>query len=103
MDDLDDQHKRLVMSFPGYTCTSRKVGSYMNAERMKYTPAGSELRWVTALRPMELVGRMMHWSTVGLENMLNILLVRYCDKILYSSLKEEFNKEEETVIKVEIT
>jgi len=64
---------------------------------------GSEPCWVTALRPIGLVGIMMHWSTVGLKKMYNILRARYCDKRIYSSLKEEFNKEEETVIKVEIT
>ena len=47
--------------------------------------------------------RWMHWSTVGLENMLNILLVRYCDKRLYSSLKENFYKEEDVIIEVKIT
>ena len=47
--------------------------------------------------------RWMHWSTVGLENMLNILLVRYCDKSLYSSLKENFYKIEEVTIEVKIT
>ena len=47
--------------------------------------------------------RWMHWSTVGLENMLNILLVRYCDKRLYSSLKENFYKIEDVTIEVKIT
>ncbi len=47
--------------------------------------------------------RWMHWSTTGLENMLNILLVRYCDKSLYSSLMEKFYKEEDVIIEVKIT
>ena len=47
--------------------------------------------------------RWMHWSTVGLENMLNILLMRYCDKRLYSSLKENVYKEEDVIIEVKIT
>jgi transposase-like protein len=47
--------------------------------------------------------RWMHWSTVGLENMLNILLVRYCDKRLYSSLKEKYYKIEDVTIEVKIT
>ena len=45
----------------------------------------------------------MHWSTEGLENLLNILLVRYCDKELYASLKQNFYKDEEAVINVKVT
>lgn len=47
--------------------------------------------------------RWMHWSTEGLENLLNILLVRYCDKELYASLKQNFYKDEEAVINVKVT
>ena len=47
--------------------------------------------------------RWMHWSTTGLENLLNILLVRYCDRDLYASLKQNFYKDEEAVIYVKVT
>lgn len=46
--------------------------------------------------------RWMHWSTAGLENLLNILLVRYCDGNLYSSLMGNFYKDEEPVIFVRV-
>jgi len=45
----------------------------------------------------------MRWSTTGLENLLNILLVRYCDRRLYVSLKQNFYKDEEAVINVRVT
>ena len=47
--------------------------------------------------------RWMHWSTTGLENLLNILLVRYCDRELYASLKQNFYKDAEAVIIVKVT
>ena len=47
--------------------------------------------------------RWMHWSTTGLENMLKILLVRYCDRKLYSSLKRNFYKDEGGFIIVKVT
>ena len=47
--------------------------------------------------------RWMHWSTEGLENLLNILLVRYCDRRLYATLKQKYYKDENTVIMVKIT
>ena len=34
--------------------------------------------------------RWMHWSTRGLENLLNILLVRYCNRRLYDELKRSY-------------
>ena len=47
--------------------------------------------------------RWMHWSTTGLENLLNILLVRYCNRRLCSSLKQNFYKDDGPVINVKIT
>jgi hypothetical protein len=43
------------------------------------------------------------WSAAGLENLLNILLVRYCDRQLYSSLMEKFYKREDVMIEAKIT
>nr|MDO8080148.1 ISH6 family transposase [Candidatus Freyarchaeota archaeon]MDO8082460.1 ISH6 family transposase [Candidatus Freyarchaeota archaeon] len=34
--------------------------------------------------------KWMHWSTQGLENLLNILLVRYCNEQLFSEIKEKY-------------
>jgi len=34
--------------------------------------------------------KWMHWSTQGLENLLNILLARYCNKKRYKKLKEKY-------------
>jgi len=45
----------------------------------------------------------MHWSTEGLENLLNILLVRYFNRGLYATLKQKYYKDEGIVINVRIT
>ena len=34
--------------------------------------------------------RWMHWSTKGLENLLNILLARYCNRCFYNEKKERY-------------
>ena len=34
--------------------------------------------------------KWMHWSTKGLENLLNILLARYCNKRVYGEMKERY-------------
>jgi hypothetical protein len=47
--------------------------------------------------------RWMHWSTTGLENLLNILLVRYCNRRLYVTLKQKYYKDDNNVIMVKIT
>ena len=39
----------------------------------------------------------------GVENLLNILLVRYCDRRLYALLKQKYYKDEEAVINVKVT
>jgi len=31
--------------------------------------------------------KWMHWSTKGLENLLSILLTRYCNKPIYNKIK----------------
>jgi transposase-like protein len=47
--------------------------------------------------------RWMHWSTTGLENLLNILLTRYCNRKLYDRLKESYlSHEKRTFIQVRI-
>jgi hypothetical protein len=47
--------------------------------------------------------KWMHWSTKGLENLLNILLARYCNKHFYKEMKEKYLKLNETIIKIAIT
>jgi len=47
--------------------------------------------------------RWMHWSTKGLENMLNILLIRYCNKHHYTTLKSKYYKHETPLIRIKIT
>ena len=47
--------------------------------------------------------RWMHWSTTGLENLLNMLLTRYCNRKLYDRLKESYlSHEKRTFIQVRI-
>ena len=47
--------------------------------------------------------KWMHWSATGLENLLNILLVRYCNKKLYSELKERYINQENMFIQITVT
>jgi len=44
-----------------------------------------------------------HWSTTGLENLLNILLVRYCNKERYNKLKQKYLNQEHTLIHIKVT
>jgi len=47
--------------------------------------------------------KWMHWSTRGLENLLNILLARYCNKRVYSEMKEKYLSVNTTIVKMAIT
>jgi hypothetical protein len=47
--------------------------------------------------------KWMYWSMKGLENLLNILLARYCNKRVYNELKERYLDSNRTIIKITIT
>jgi transposase-like protein len=47
--------------------------------------------------------RWMHWSTTGLENLLNILLVRYCNNQLYNKIREKYLSQEKPFIQITVT
>ncbi len=47
--------------------------------------------------------KWMHWSTRGLENLLNILLVRYCNKRVYSEMKEKYLSPTRTIVRIAVT
>ena len=47
--------------------------------------------------------KWMHWSATGLENLLNILLVRYCNKERYNKLKQKYLNHKHTFIHVKVT
>jgi transposase-like protein len=47
--------------------------------------------------------KWMHWSTTGLENLLNILLVRYCNRERYNKLKQKYLSQEHTFIHIKVT
>ena len=47
--------------------------------------------------------KWIHWSTRGLENLLNILLARYCNKRVYGEMKEKYLSPNATQIMVTIT
>ena len=47
--------------------------------------------------------KWMHWSTKGLKNLLNILLARYCNRRVYSELKERYLSPKGTTIQIAIT
>ena len=47
--------------------------------------------------------KWMHWSSKGLENLLNILLARYCNRRLYEGMKVRFLNPINTQIQLAIT
>lgn len=47
--------------------------------------------------------KWMHWSTKGLENLLNILLARYCNKRVYGEMKERYLSANGAIVKIAIT
>jgi hypothetical protein len=47
--------------------------------------------------------KWMHWSTKGLENLLNILLARYCNRRFYAELKEKFLNPKRTIVRIVVT
>jgi transposase-like protein len=47
--------------------------------------------------------KWMHWSTIGLENLLSILLARYCNARLYSEMKVKYLSQNSTTIQITIT
>jgi transposase-like protein len=47
--------------------------------------------------------KWMHWSTRGLENLLNILLIRYCNRRVYGEMKEKYLSPKGTIVKIAIT
>jgi transposase-like protein len=47
--------------------------------------------------------KWMHWSTRGLENLLNILLARYCNKRVYVEMKERYLSPKSAIVKIAIT
>jgi len=47
--------------------------------------------------------KWMHWSTRGLENLLNILLARYCNKRVYGEMKERYLSVNGAIVKIAVT
>jgi hypothetical protein len=47
--------------------------------------------------------KWMHWSTKGLENLLNILLARYCNKRFYGEMKERYLSQNKTIVRIAVT
>ena len=47
--------------------------------------------------------KWMHWSTKGLENLLNILLARYCNMRFYDEMKERYLSPNTTQIRLAVT
>ncbi len=47
--------------------------------------------------------KWMHWSTKGLDNLLNILLARYCNRRAYDEMKERYLNPNTTQIQIAIT
>jgi hypothetical protein len=47
--------------------------------------------------------KWMHWSERGLENLLNILLARYCNRRIYEVMKEKYLSPSDTIIKITTT
>jgi hypothetical protein len=48
--------------------------------------------------------KWMHWSDWGLENLLNILFARYCNRRIYEVvMKEKYLSPSDTIIKITTT
>jgi transposase-like protein len=47
--------------------------------------------------------KWMHWSTKGLENLLNILLARYCNKRFFDEMKERYLSPNKTIVRIAVT
>jgi transposase-like protein len=47
--------------------------------------------------------KWMHWSTKGLENLLNILLARYCNKRFYGEMKERYLSPKKAIVRITVT
>ena len=47
--------------------------------------------------------KWMHWSTKGLENLLNILLARYCSRRVYGEMKEKYLSSSKTIVRIAVT
>lgn len=47
--------------------------------------------------------KWMHWSTKGLENLLNILLARYCNKRFYGEMKERYLSSNKAIVRIAVT
>jgi transposase-like protein len=47
--------------------------------------------------------KWMHWSTKGLENLLNILLARYCNRRFYEEMKERYLSPNTTHVRIAVT
>jgi hypothetical protein len=47
--------------------------------------------------------KWMHWSVRGLENLLNILLARYCNRGVYGEMKERYLSLKGTIVRIAVT
>lgn len=47
--------------------------------------------------------KWMHWSTRGLENLLNILLARYCNRGFYGEMKERYLSPNKAIVRITVT
>ena len=76
---------KFIRNSANYMVTYARLA--MNGVSVPYTNnlverlMGEVAKWVK--------NRRMHWSTEGLENLLNILLIRYCNRRLYATLKQK--------------
>ena len=47
--------------------------------------------------------KWMHWSTSDLEDPLNVLLARYCNRRVYGEIKERYLSPNKTIIRIAVT
>ncbi len=47
--------------------------------------------------------KWMHWSIMGLENLLNILLARYHNRRFYGEMKERYLSPKRATVQIAIT
>ena len=86
--------------------TSRQKGKSKiskNKRLSKYVLEGLNKEWSPEEISKRIKNKWMHWSANGLENLLNILLVRCCNKERYNKIKQKYLNHKHTFIHVKVT
>ncbi|MDH7477628.1 MAG: transposase, partial [Candidatus Bathyarchaeota archaeon] len=90
---------RFLRNSANYTVTFAKLA--LKQVRVPYT--NNLIERLMGEIAKRVKNKWMHWSTQGLENLLNILLTRYCNQENFNRLKQKYLNQEHTFIHIKIT